>query len=578
MCCFPLDFRIRADYRHLNFKAPRRGLLTKFQARWKFRSEMSRNAPTLLELARRQFAPRELSRAEENLFLEEAAGTAEGTYHWREQSTDAFQIENKNVIHGDCIAWLCADQQASAFVTRDGLCLQNIRIEGDVHLSFATVNFALRLLNCDFSGNIYLADSHVKGMFLDGCRIRSLFAWRVKVEGTVGLRCPRGADGSPDLHRRCHVDGTVNLEGAIITGDLDCSGAIIVNPGKVALTVAGARIGGSVTFRYGYKAEGETNLVAAAIAGSLECQTATFLNPRKRALTPNSAKIGNSVYFCDGFKADGIVDLAGAHINGFLQITALREPAKATFWMAWADVDTFMDDKASWPQQGNLLLEGFRYKTIHHHSPLKAKARIDWLTRQARDRFLPQPYEQLALVLREVGHDRDAKKVLVAKNKDRARFTRFLYPEWWWFNVFGRLFAYGYEPWRAFVGSIIVITVGTCLFSWGFSRELMLPTRDTGYKRDATGQVIVLNGRRTVNPDYPVFSPLVYSLECFTPLLKLDQSANWTPNANRGELKTFFCWRATTGTWLQRYFWGHIILGWVLTSLWIGAITGLLKS
>ena len=90
---------------------------------------------------------------------------------------------------------------------------------------------------------------------------------------------------------------------------------------------------------------------------------------------------------------------------------------------------------------------------------------------------------------------------------------------------------------------------------------------------------MVVNGQRRISNDYPKFNALVYSLESFTPLLKLDQSANWTPNANRGaHLPHMASWTVTTGDLLRIYLWIHIITGWVLTSLWVGALTGLVKS
>ena len=66
---------------------------------------------------------------------------------------------------------------------------------------------------------------------------------------------------------------------------------------------------------------------------------------------------------------------------------------------------------------------------------------------------------------------------------------------------------------------------------------------------------------------YPKFNAFVYSLESFVPLIKLDQSANWAPNANRA-------W----GRFLRYYLYLHITAGWVLTTLWVGAVTGLVKS
>ena len=75
-----------------------------------------------------------------------------------------------------------------------------------------------------------------------------------------------------------------------------------------------------------------------------------------------------------------------------------------------------------------------------------------------------------------------------------------------------------------------------------------------------------------------MFNPLVYSLESFIPLIKFDQSASWTPNANSSTEISRFHLQAPTGRFLRYYLYFHIAAGWLFTSLWVGAVTGLVKS
>lgn len=107
-----------------------------------------------------------------------------------------------------------------------------------------------------------------------------------------------------------------------------------------------------------------------------------------------------------------------------------------------------------------------------------------------------------------------------------------------------------------------------------------------------------------------VSGAFVYSLETFVPLLKLQVSQYWLPNANRGKevpgpflrelmLKTvvqflfgkrmeeywlrklnctFKIPSSTTGAWLRTYLWWHIIAGWIFTTLWVVGLTGLVKT
>ena len=178
-----------------------------------------------------------------------------------------------------------------------------------------------------------------------------------------------------------------------------------------------------------------------------------------------------------------------------------------------------------------------------------------------------------------MGHERDARLVMIEKNHERARFTRFPRQGWWWFNLFGRLIGYGYAPWRAFAISVAMILLGWFLFYVGFSHDLLSPTRENAYLKTPNGhRVLGKSGRPKISKDYPVFNPLVYSLESFIPLIKFDQSASWTPNANSSTEISRFHLQAPTGRFLRYYLYFHIAAGWLFTSLWVGAVTGLVKS
>ena len=133
---------------------------------------------------------------------------------------------------------------------------------------------------------------------------------------------------------------------------------------------------------------------------------------------------------------------------------------------------------------------------------------IRWLHRQPRDKFLPQPYEHLASVLKNMGHERELRKVMIEKNLDHANFTKPLSQEWWWYNVFGWLIGYGYAPSRAFFISVGVILFGWWRFHRGFTRKLILPSNENGYEKDSAGNFVLKNGEREISDDYPKFNAL----------------------------------------------------------------------
>jgi hypothetical protein len=617
---------------------------------------MTEESSKLLELARKKFAPRQLSPAEEKLFRAAEIGEIASAVTGDEKQDDPVNTADchaDRVVRAECIAWLCTDREASALVTYHGIQIIGMRIDGELDLSDAEIKFPFRILDSTFTGRIVLQDTQLPFLALHCCLIKELDGDRLEVSGSVFLRhgfkaegevrlsgatiggnleCDRAqfsnsngpaltADGieikgdaflgngfkaegevkllgatiggnldcvdaqfsnsngpalsagqveikgSASLRDGFNAKGEVGLSGATIGGDLDCVDAQFSNSNGPAFSADRVEIKGDAFLRDGFKAEGQVRLLGATIGGNFECDGAQFSNWNGDALSADGVEIKRAAYLRNGFKAEGKVTLLGATI-GFLQIRDVLGPENIVLDLRSAKVGTFWDDEHSWPSAGNLFLDGFRYERLYAESPLDAKSRKEWLHRQPSGKFLPQPYEHLAAVLREMGHERDAKLVMIAKNRDRARFTRFPRQGWWWYNFFGRAIGYGYAPWRAFAMSLVMIVLGALLFGAGFSHNLISPTRESAYEENS-GKLA---------DDYPVFTPLVYSLESFTPLLKLDQSANWTPNANHGAQVSLWHWQVTTGGLLRWYLWFHIIAGWVLTTLWVGAVTGLVKS
>jgi len=64
----------------------------------------------------------------------------------------------------------------------------------------------------------------------------------------------------------------------------------------------------------------------------------------------------------------------------------------------------------------------------------------------------------------------------------------------------------------------------------------------------------------------PLFNPFIYSLEVFVPLVDLHQERYFLPSG-----------AAPGGAWFRGYFWLHIILGWVSSTLLVAALTGLVR-
>jgi len=574
--------------------------------------------PSLLALARKKFGA--LSRAEEELFLAAREGRGASVFFTGDDAKDnpanAANWGAERDVRAKCISWVCTDPRASALVTHRGLELYGMRIEGELDLINAEIKFPFAAWKCVFSERISLRDARLKGFFyLMDCQLRSVGANDAEINGSVTFRDCLQSQGEISLVRAaiggdldCHdgrfsnakgpaltangaeiqgsvflsdgfrAQGEVNLASARIGKHLDCSGAEFSNAKGWALTANSAKIEGGVFFREGFKADGEVHLASARIGQSFECDGAQLSNPKGCALDANMAKVEGGVYLRSGFRAEGEVNLVAATM-GNLQIHDILAAEQTIFDLRHAKVETFWDDEKSWPKAENLFLDGFRYDRLHETSPFDADSRKKWLSLQRRSRFRPQPFEQLSGVLRKMGHEPEARQMMIEKNRERAGFTHFPHQNWWWYNLFGRLIGYGYAPWRAFALSAALILLGTFLFHLGATHDLISPTSDKAYAKAPNGQVMIENGRQKVAGEYPVFNAFFYSLESFTPLLKLDQNANWAPNANQGaNIQLFRFWAPRTGDILRYYLYLHIAAGWLLTSLWVGAVTGLVKT
>jgi len=163
-----------------------------------------------------------------------------------------------------------------------------------------------------------------------------------------------------------------------------------------------------------------------------------------------------------------------------------------------------------------------------------------------------------------MGYEDAARDVWIAKNEDyRSNFTKPFSQDCLWYTILKYAIDYGYKPWRALVSSGFVISLGYVLFAIGYRRGRISPTNQTGY-RDVRPSPTTIKQHEANRPprDQVKFNAFFYSLETFTPFLKLDQSTSWTPSS------IFF----------RVYLYFHVTLGWALTLFVVGAITGLIKK
>jgi hypothetical protein len=165
---------------------------------------------------------------------------------------------------------------------------------------------------------------------------------------------------------------------------------------------------------------------------------------------------------------------------------------------------------------------------------------------QPKEQFHPQPYEQLAKVLRQQGREEDARQILIAKNDERVRLAKMSRCSRLWHRFLGWSLGYGYRPWRPLWGALFFAILGVVFFGRGHRNDLM-QMKDGSLDRS--------------------FNLIVYTIDLFVPVVNFHQAEAWWPDASRDR------W----GGWLRVYAWTHMAAGWVITTLLIVGLTGLVR-
>jgi hypothetical protein len=409
--------------------------------------------------------------------------------------------------------------------------------------------------------------------------------------------------GCISLNGKFVADGTVRLLGATIGGDLDATGGTFTKPSENALNLDGtknetalnadrAKIDGSVFLRNGFSAEGEVRLLGATIGDALDATGGTFKSSNGMALSVDGIKVRGSV-FLHGFIAAGRVSLVGAEIKGQLEVDdawldALdlesahitgpffrrnihkdSDPCfpnkkwKPSLNLTNAKVGSLADQEASWPEKGRLRLDGFVYDRMAE-GPTDAKTRLRWLRLQPEGLgFRPQPYEQLIAVLRQMGHEHQVAEVAIAKQKDLRKYGDLGWLGWIrsWFLYL--VVGYGYRAWLAFIWLLVLVVLGSCVFSRAHSANVLVPSDKEAYTEYEKSKM------EKMPSYYPDFHAPLYSLDVVLPF-DLGQKSHWRL------IERWPSDRAYRGYELYSLF--QLFIGWVLLLVAAAVPAGFIKK
>jgi hypothetical protein len=356
--------------------------------------------------------------------------------------------------------------------------------------------------------------------------------------GTVGdPDRPRALDaeslaaGSVYLNDGFHADGEVFLFRSNIAQQLDCTAAAIENPGGIALDLSGAHVNGDVRLISGFRAVGEVRLSNAFVGQHLDCKQGEFeVEPGETALNASGLRVVGSFIWLPDKPPAGSMDLSSASVG------------------------RLDDDPGKWPARRQYELKGFAYAFLANPAfDSKPNSRFTWLTRKSYRRltwlikaktYSLQAYQQLAMVCRQQGLEKEARRVSLEKYRQRRKQK--LLPWWSWaWSLFQQVtVGYGYRLYRALFIVIVLGIFGTVLFSYAQYHDFMLATA-------ANSPGSVHADQCTQN--YPCFTPSVYAFQLLLPVVNLHQTDFWLPNLFTG-----------FGVILLIYSVFAIVLGWLL--------------
>ncbi|MEU9833466.1 hypothetical protein AB0D67_18260 [Streptosporangium sp. NPDC048047] len=445
-----------------------------------------------------------------------------------------------------------------------GLRLAGARVTGELDLSDAVLTGKLHLIGCRLSGIISLTDATAAGVRLQGCDLERVRAGRCTVNGLFDL------DGS-------RVRSGIRMDDAQVNGQLRLSRMRLSAQGehsrrdggrprepyerseggpygreadqaRCALWAGGLTVTGA-TFLRDTHVTGGLRLVGARLRGGIYLRGAAVTATGPYAVEADMLECG-TVEFSAGFTATGTIRMRGARVGGTLSFSGavLKAPGRVLHLshaqmdelilmpagiegevnLAYSRIGVLLDRPEAYP--GGVHLNGLVYEALR--GPWDVAERLSWVNRDP-DGHRPQPYEQLAAWYRRIGHEPDARRVLLAKQRGRRGTLRPAGRAWG--GLLDLVVGYGYRPWLAALWAAVLLTAGTVAFG------AMPPVK--------------------IDPEeVRVFQPFTYTLDLLVPVSVFEQRGAWEPVG-----------------WTRWLAWTLIVSGWILATALISGAARVLR-
>jgi hypothetical protein len=330
--------------------------------------------------------------------------------------------------------------------------------------------------------------------------------------------------------------GKLNMNGLQVTGDLFMNEK--ARFAEVDLT--GAKVGGQLGMD-GPTFTGELKMESLQVTEHLFMRNAEI--EKESTVRLIFAKIGGNLNI-SGSKIPSL-DLTGTLIHGELRLGSEIHPSVrwwggAKLTLRNTEVGALQDSEGEGAWPSDLELDGFTYGRLGGFaagSTDMAARDISWFKKllAKQKSYSPQPYEQLASVFLKSGYRHKAEDILY-QSKERERIERAKGLSWWWLTALKLSIAYGHYTYMmiwVLIWVLIFTVIGVLVLR--ISHE----------------------GPRNGMP-YGIF----FSLDLLLPIVRLRERH----------------YQIDLSGWARYYFYFHRAIGWVLASLLVAGLTGVMKK
>ncbi|MEM7425334.1 MAG: hypothetical protein AAF441_04525 [Pseudomonadota bacterium] len=425
-------------------------------------------------------------------------------------------------------------------------------VKEDLNFSNYTLPMELWFDDSRFDGTVELTGLRVEqSLTFDGSRFAKAINAR-NLAVAVDLRMRRAQLPSL-LLRGAHLGGSLTLSGIKISQSFSARSAkidhAVLLDGGARLNFAdlsNAEIGRQISFKrsqvtgklvaHGMSVKGDVLMNGAAVFNTVNLQSST---------------IGDGLAV-DTARVSGLLDITNAKINGELTLNLGDQPPGDVAWGPGASfilqnttIGALNDSRTAWfykDRPNNFIpldLKGFTYATLggigEGNSENMAQREVDWhlgwlqAQTNTENLFTPQPYQQLAKVVGELGFASKRDEILYAMRDSERTSNNISAGRKTWLTMQWLVIGYGYENLRALVPFGLLVLFGV----WA------------GRFAEST---------RKISP----LKRFWFSLDRALPFVELGLANDIEPPKN----------------WVGSYYYIHAILGFILASFLFAGLTG----